>query len=160
MQKKRARERGTEMETAMRLAKQIAEIVYISGEAMIDAFVDDGDGIVAVKGLEVGAGNLEISDARVGIDRFIKEAHGILDELGLFRVELGEGLFVLASDHDLSLGEESLFAQGLNIFDGKGVAWADFNTDACLAALRVGNGELTACFASMFREVGCAGTGG
>lgn len=119
----------------MGLAKQIAEIVYIPGKAVIDALVDDGDGIVAMEGFEVCAGNLEIGDARVGIDGFVEEPYGVFDKLGLFSVKLGEGLLVFASDHDLRFGQEGLFAHGLKIFDGKRVAGANFNTDACLAAL-------------------------
>ena len=81
-----------------RLANQTAEIIDMTGEPPVDTLVDDGYGIMVVQGLEMGAGHLEIEDPRIGVEGLIKQAGGILDELGLVAVEFGtatSNLFVI-----------------------------------------------------------------
>ena len=68
------------------LANQTAEIIDIAGKPAIDAFIDTGHGVMAVKGFQVCAGYLEIENAGVVIHRFIEKASGILNEFNLFAI--------------------------------------------------------------------------
>ena len=51
---------------------------------------------MGMEGLEVRAGDDEVAHARIGVELLIDDAGGVLDELGIGAVELGEGLLVLA----------------------------------------------------------------
>ena len=142
------------------LANEGLEVGEVGGEAAGAAFVDDGDGVVGVEGFEVGAGDLEVADAGVAIEAFVEEAGGVLDEFGEGAVELGKGLFVLAADHDLGLGLEGGEGVVVEVFDGEVGAGEDFDGEAGLGALGVGDGEGGAVLAGVLGEFGGAGAGG
>ena len=87
--------------------------------------------------LEVRAGDLEIPDARVAVQLVVKQPRGVLDELDVGAVQLGEGLLVLAPHHHLRLRLERAEAVGVQVLDDEMPAGRDLDADAGLAALGV-----------------------
>ena len=132
----------------------------MAGEAPLDSLVDDGHRIVAVQGFQMSAGHLKIENARIRIKHLVEQTGGVLHEFGVVAVDFGEGLFVLAQDHCLGLGQQGAVAHGLQFLDGKGLARTNLNAEPRFAALRVGDGILPTRLGGVLGQVGGTGTGG
>ena len=143
-----------------RLADQVSEIAEIRRKTARHALIDDRDGIMGVQRLEVRAGDDEVAHAGIGVELFVDDARGVLDELGISAVKFGESLLVLALHHDLRLGLEALEAEVLHVLDGEGVTSRDLGDDTGLGALRVRDTVGGAFFAGVLGELGGARAGG
>ena len=110
--------------------------------AAFDALGHDGDRVVRVQALVVGASRPEVQDSFIGVERRLNPAAGVLAEHQVAAVEARKSLLVLTLDRGLHRGLQRVFNLVDQFHDREHLeARGEAHTDLGRAALAVRRGQ-------------------